>query len=151
MPSHRKPPGWVAGRGSKGDMCAGVRILQGRTGEAGGPDDRLASQLRGVGLPEWSGPWPQGDQSRCTLVQGFPRGSAVKNPPASAGDTGSIPAGKRSRRSKGPPAAAATKSLQSCPTLCDPIDGSPPGSPVPGILQARTLEWVAISFSKACK
>ena len=45
-----------------------------------------------------------------------------------------------------PTAAAAAKSLQSCPTLCDPIDGSPPGSPVPGILQARTLEWVAISF-----
>ena len=43
---------------------------------------------------------------------------------------------------------AAAKSLQSCPTPCDPIDGSPPGSPVPGILQARTLEWVAISFSK---
>ena len=42
-----------------------------------------------------------------------------------------------------------TKSLQSCPTLCDPMDGSPPGSPVPGILQARTLEWVAISFSNA--
>ena len=48
-------------------------------------------------------------------------------------------------------AAAAAKSLQSCPTLCDPIDGSPPGSPVPGILQARTLEWVAISFSSAWK
>ena len=48
-------------------------------------------------------------------------------------------------------AAAAAKSLQSCPTLCDPIDGSPPGSPVPGILQARTLEWVAISFSNAGK
>ena len=46
-------------------------------------------------------------------------------------------------------AAAAAKSLQSCPTLCDPIDGSPPGSPIPGILQARALEWVAISFSKA--
>ena len=46
-------------------------------------------------------------------------------------------------------AAAAAKSLQSCPTLCDPIDGSPPGSPVPGILQARTLEWVATSFSNA--
>ena len=46
-------------------------------------------------------------------------------------------------------AAAAAKSLQSCPTLCDPIGGSPPGSPVPGILQARTLEWVAISFSHA--
>ena len=48
-------------------------------------------------------------------------------------------------------AAAAAKLLQSCPTLCDPIDGSPPGSPVPGILQARTLEWVAISFSNAWK
>ena len=46
-------------------------------------------------------------------------------------------------------AAAAAKSLQSCPTLCDPIDGSPPGSPVPGIHQARTLEWPAISFSNA--
>ena len=46
-------------------------------------------------------------------------------------------------------AAAAAKSLQSCPTLCDPIDGSPPGSSIPGILQARILEWVAISFSNA--
>ena len=46
-------------------------------------------------------------------------------------------------------AAAAAKSHQSCPTLCDPIDSSPPGSPVPGILQARTLEWIAISFSNA--
>jgi len=46
-------------------------------------------------------------------------------------------------------AAAAAKSLQSCPTLCNPIDGSPPGSPIPGILQARTLDWVAISFSNA--
>ena len=48
-------------------------------------------------------------------------------------------------------AATAAKSLQLCPTLCDPIDGSPPGSPIPGILQARTLEWVAISFSNAGK
>ena len=48
-------------------------------------------------------------------------------------------------------AAAAAKSLQSCPNLCDPMDGSPPGSPIPGILQARTLEWVAISFSNAWK
>ena len=46
-------------------------------------------------------------------------------------------------------AAAAAKSLQLCPTLCDPIDGSPPGSPIPEILQARILEWVAISFSNA--
>ena len=49
------------------------------------------------------------------------------------------------------PAAAAAELLQSCPTLCDPTDGSPPGSPVPGLLQARTLEWVAISFSSAWK
>ena len=48
-------------------------------------------------------------------------------------------------------AAATAKSFQSCPTLCDPIDGSPPGSIIPGILQARTLEWVAISFSNAWK
>ena len=48
-------------------------------------------------------------------------------------------------------AAAAAKSLQSCTTLCDPIDGSPPGSPIPGILKARTLEWVAIAFSNAWK
>ena len=54
-----------------------------------------------------------------------------------------------SRESIAKNAAAAAKSLQSCPTLCDPIDGSPPGSPVPRILQARTLEWVAISFSNA--
>ena len=46
-------------------------------------------------------------------------------------------------------AATAAKLLQSCPTLCDPIDGSPPGSSIPGILQARALEWVAISFSNA--
>ena len=46
-------------------------------------------------------------------------------------------------------AAAATKLLQLCPILCDPIEGSPPGSPIPGILEARTLEWVAISFSNA--
>ena len=50
-----------------------------------------------------------------------------------------------------PTAAAAAESLQSCPTLCDPIDRSPPGSPIPGILPARTLEWVSISFSNAGK
>ena len=54
---------------------------------------------------------------------------------------------RRHAPDKGEHAAAAAKSLQSCPTLRDPIDGSPPGSAVPGILQARTLEWVAISFS----
>ena len=62
--------------------------------------------------------------------------------------------GIRFRRIKNrslPLAAAAAKSHQSCPTLCNPRENSPPGSPVPGILQARTLEWVAISFSNACK
>ena len=57
--------------------------------------------------------------------------------------------GKKARQAKVERQAAAAKSLQSCSTLCDPRDGSPPGSPVPGILQARTLEWVAISFSNA--
>ena len=51
--------------------------------------------------------------------------------------------------SAGHAAATAAELLQSCLTLCDPVDGSPPGSPVPGVLQARTLEWVAISFSNA--
>ena len=50
---------------------------------------------------------------------------------------------------EGPVKLSAAKLLQLCPTLCDPIDGSPPGSPVPGLLQARTLEWVAVSFSNA--
>ena len=57
----------------------------------------------------------------------------------------------RSTHTHATAAAAAAKSLQLCPTLCDPIDGSPPGSPVPGILQSRTLGWVAISFSNAWK
>jgi len=57
--------------------------------------------------------------------------------------------GMRVKRQTLPAAAAAPKSLQSCPTLCDPIDSSPSSSAVPGILQARTLEWVAISFSNA--
>ena len=94
----------------------------------------------------------------------------VKNLPANAGDVGLIPGSGRSPgEGNGNPlqysclensmgrgawkvaAAAAAKSLQLCPTLCDPIDGSPSGSPIPGILKARTLEWVAISSSKAWK
>ena len=63
-----------------------------------------------------------------------------------------LPAVRAGLQSQDPAAAAAAaKSRQSCPTLCDPIDGSPPGFPVPGILQARTLEWVAISCSSAGK
>ena len=74
---------------------------------------------------------------------GFPGGSDGKESTCNAGNPGSVSGLGIS------PAAAAAKSLRSCLTLCDPIDGSPPGSPVSGILQARTLEWVAISFSNA--
>ena len=79
---------------------------------------------------------------------GSQRGWFRLNPikPAANHSSGSLSSGQHLWI--GREAAAAAKSLQSCPTLCDPIDGSPPGSPVPGILQARTLEWVAISFSK---
>ena len=69
--------------------------------------------------------------------------------PALLCDSGNQLNPSRPRLFKVRAAAAAAKSHQSCRTLCDPIDGSPPGSPVPGILQARTLEWVAISFSSA--
>ena len=107
--------------------------------------------------------------------QGFPGGSAVKNLPAMQElqvgkilwkrhgnplqcscqeklmDRRALEATSIESQRVGQAAAAAAKSLQSCPTQCDPIDGSPPGSPVPGILQARTLEWAAISFSNAWK
>ena len=73
-------------------------------------------------------------------------GTEPGSPAVQADSLPSEPPGKAYRVAA---AAAAAKSLQSCPTLCDPIDGSPPGSPVPGVLQASTLEWVAISFSNA--
>ena len=72
-------------------------------------------------------------------------GMEPRSPTLQADALPSEPPGKPLGRA----AAAAANSLQSCPALCDPIDGSPPGSSVPGILQARTLEWVAISFSNA--
>ena len=72
-------------------------------------------------------------------LEDFPGGAVDRNLPVYAGNEDLIPAAT----------AAAAKSLQSCPTLCDPRDSSPRGSPIPGILQARTLEWVDISFSNA--
>ena len=76
----------------------------------------------------------------------FSGGPVLMTLPSNAGDEGSV----LCQGVKIPhAAAAAAKSLQSCPTLCNPIDGSPPGSPVPGIFQATILEWVAISFSNA--
>ena len=95
-------------------------------------------------------------QRELLCVKGFPGGSNGKGTAFSAGDLGSLPElGRSPGEGNGPvtpkvPArAAAAKSLQSCPTLCDPRDASPPFSSVPGILQARTLDWVAISFSNA--
>ena len=85
------------------------------------------------------------------LFSPYPQSLVYKSPrqpePGWAAEPGTHEQGRMLQNAWGKPAAA--KSLQSCPTLCDPIDGSPPGSPVPGILQARTLEWVAISFSNA--
>ena len=89
---------------------------------------------------------------------GFPGGSDGKESACNVGDLGSVSGlGKFNpgifryiiRLKNMAAAAAAAKSLQSCPTPCDPMDGSPSGYPVPRILQARTLEWVAISFSNA--
>ena len=82
-----------------------------------------------------------GNVSACTLALHLSLTASQKQRTLKRGGPGN----------KYPAAAAAAKSLQSCPTLCDPIHGSSPGSPVPGILQARTLEWVAISFSNAWK
>ena len=103
------------------------------------------------------------------VTLGFPRGSDGKESACNVGDSGSTPeSGRSPGEGKGNPLqyscpknpmdrspwrlySAAAESLQLCPTLCDCIDGSPPGCPVPGILQARTMEWVAISFSNAWK
>ena len=83
----------------------------------------------------------------CALLVGMQIGAAtMKNsrevPQSMKSETAISP------RNSTAAAAAAAKSLQLCPSLCDPIDGSPPGSPIPGILQARVLEWVAIAFSE---
>ena len=94
---------------------------------------------------QWGGRWKVKGQSRVGCPTTLPTLTLMFHP-------FSLPCALRARRSVlSYAAAAAAKSLQSYPTLCDSIDGSPPGSPVPGILQARTLEWVAISFSNAWK
>ena len=80
----------------------------------------------------------------------FPSPGDLPNPGIEPGSpTDALPSEPAGKPNPAAAPAAAAKSLQSCPTLCDPIDGSPPGSPDPGILQARTLELVAISFSNA--
>ena len=93
----------------------------------------------------WSGlpfPSPMHENGKCKWSRSVVSNSFAKN----VSDKRLL-----SNTSKNPAATAAAKSIQSCLTLCDPIDSNPPGSPVPGILQARTLEWVAISFSDSWK
>ena len=88
------------------------------------------------------------NHSSCVRLCPTPERAAHQAPPSMGFSRQEYQSGMPSPSPSFQPAAAA-KSLQSCPILCDPIDGSLPGSPVPGILQARTLEWVAISFSNA--
>ena len=89
------------------------------------------------------------EETNSRITEAEDRISEVEDRMVEINEAGSKKELKEMRTTSETSAAAAAKSLQSCPTLCDPIDGSPPGSPVPGILQARTLEWVAISFSNA--
>ena len=113
-------------------ICWGLPILgDSWKGESGGRASDLRHDLRRMPTSEWR-------------KKNVGRNSPGGGQPGDAQGTGGYQEG-------GVAAAAAAKSLQSCLTLWDPIDGSPPGSPVPGILQARTLEWVAISFSNAWK
>ena len=112
------------------------------------PMDCSLASLLGM----WDSPGKNAGVGGHALLQGnLPDpGIEPESPALQVGSLQSEPPGKP----PSPPTlayAAAAKSRQSCPILCDPIDGSPPGSPVPGILQARTLEWVAISFSDAGK
>ena len=94
------------------------------------------------------GSWKQAYHSQ---VQGPVRKNGYVSPSRAKGQIPGHASSRGPAISWASAAAAAAKSLHSCPTLCDPIDSSPPGSPFPGILQARTLEWVAISFSNAWK
>ena len=119
-------------------MCIDSSVGKESTRNAGDPGSIPGSGRspgEGIGYP-----------LQCSLVSLVAQ--LVKNPPAMR-ETCVRSLGGEDPLEKGKFAAAAAKSLQSFPTLCDPIDSSPLGSPVPGILQARTLEWAAISFSKA--
>ena len=100
---------------------------------------------RGSGSTRYSGELVARAAGNIVLYKGMATGIGQYAPVFLPGESPSL----TEKPGRPQSAAAAAKSLQSCPTLCDPIDGSPPGSPVPGILQARTLEWVAISFSNA--
>ena len=91
--------------------------------------------------------WPRGAWDLCLPTRNRTHNTCIIKQNFNHWTTRDIPQANSSLNPKCGSQVSYAKSLQSCPTLCDPIDGSPPGSPVPGILQARTLEWVAISFS----
>ena len=111
----------------------------------GSSEERTGHQCQGRGRP-----WRRDDKMCRWEFGGSGRPGLSTAPKPPSGQRGPLGAwGLRDPPLLFSSAAAAAKSLQSRPTLCDPIDGSPPGSPIPGILQARTLEWVAISFSSA--
>ena len=116
--------------------------------------EKISQEKTPLGLPWWSsgleamlplqGAWVG------LVLRAFQCGQKEKTRPLFTEEGGRERKKKQDRTSsRTASTAAAATSLQSCPTLCDPIDGSPPGSPIPGILQATTLEWVAISFSNA--
>ena len=169
MPGGRKQSDdWWAGLGQREEPAAKSDRGRGRgTGETGskdpeadleGPTDLHTHNTRERGARGGEGKgWTNGgeeNEERHRVNQRWSQKSQVTEAEANAQRKKSAGTGRRENSKTlvaeiGERTAAAAKSLQSCPTLCDPIDGSPPGSPVPGILQARTLEWVAISFSNA--
>ena len=117
------------------------------------PARHRRTPLTVLNSPESSDCWlPTVWYLHCWLIHPcLPAWTALEHPLMLPGPTGRPKSIFNQDASKYAAAAAAAKSLQSCLTLCDPIDSSPPGPPVPGILQARTLQWVAISFSNAWK
>ena len=138
-------------------FCSGTanEHVQGSSGSRSFTKETRALKMRSavathwkLTMTKWEDHWSRSSYNymrRCRRTQGWPFYSLLACEANQKGEKNPVCAHAAAA------AAAAAKLLQSCPTLCDPIDGSPPGSPILGIPQARTLEWVAISFSNACK
>ena len=145
---HSKPPGdGIRKRGGVGDLAEVIRTC------GWGPHGQISTLIEATPAQTSLAPFPMCPRSQEPAPYNLKAGPhQIPNLPTSWSRT-SHPS--RTVRNQlllfTSHSAAAAKSLQSCPTLCDPREGSPPGSPIPGILQARTLEWVAISFSSAWK
>ena len=148
LTSRSEDPGGQGGRGDRREVCSSLRALAEAPGASRSEGARAAGTAW-AGLE--AGAWVPGACKR-----GWWRGQGREGPmyvtltppprPSSHPRVAFAGLGEK-HKGRFAAAAAAAKSVQSSPTLCDPINGSPPGSPVPGILQARTLEWVVISFS----